>query len=60
VKDRQNVWLTGEPTVEEALADPIVLTLLSHDGLNAEDVSAAVRAARARLQGETKGDQDAA
>jgi hypothetical protein len=39
-----------EPSLDEALADPIVRLVLARDGLAAEDVGAAMRLAAARLR----------
>jgi len=41
-------WLSGEPTLDEMLADPIVRTLMAHDGLSEEAVRGAFEHAAKR------------
>ena len=38
-----------EPTIEELLADPVMLTMLQHSRTTADDVRGLVRDARERL-----------
>jgi hypothetical protein len=38
-----------EPTIEELLADPVMLTMLQHSRTTAEDLRGLVRNARERL-----------
>lgn len=47
-----SAWIHGEPTVDDLLDDPVVITLLQRDGLTSEDVRAAVALGRSRLDPE--------
>ncbi len=38
-----------EPTIEELLADPVMLTMLQHSGTTADDVRALLNRVRERL-----------
>lgn len=44
-------WISGEPTLDEMLADPIVRLLMVYDGLNEEAVRDACELAVRRLRG---------
>ena len=44
-------WLSGESTLEDMLADPIVRILMARDGLSEETVRGAFQDAARRLQG---------
>lgn len=44
-----SAWIHGEPTVDDLLDDPVVITLLQRDGLTSDDVRAAVALGRQRL-----------
>lgn len=44
-----SAWIHGEPTVDDLLDDPVVITLLQRDGLTGDDVRAAVALGRQRL-----------
>ena len=44
-----SAWIHGEPTIDDLLDDPVVITLLQRDGLTCEDVRAAAALGRRRL-----------
>lgn len=46
----RNVWLYGEPSVDDLLRDPIVHILMRHDRITEADVRAAIAPAAARLR----------
>jgi hypothetical protein len=50
VRTRNDEDLTREPTVEEALADPVVQAVMARDRVSRDDVLHVVRAAQARLR----------
>ncbi len=60
VGDQWDAWLNGEPNVEDMLADPIVHLVMRRDGITIETMRAAVRAVRARLNGEPREESVAA
>ncbi len=47
---RHDEELIREPTVEEALADPVIQAVMTRDRVSRDDVLRAVRAAQARLR----------
>ena len=53
-------WISGEPTLDEMLADPIVRLLMACDGLNEESVRDACKLAAQRLRGRSDGMTEAA
>ena len=50
MKTRKEVWLNGEPAIDDVLSDPIVHAVMRSDGLTYEDVHAAITVALARLR----------
>ena len=36
-------WLSGEPTIDEMLADPTVITMMKRDGVEPDDVRLLIR-----------------
>lgn len=44
----RNVWLHGEPSVEELLRDPIARILMRYDGITEDDVREAIAPVVAR------------
>ena len=53
-------WLSGEASLDEMLADPIVRTLMARDGLDEEAVRRACREAVRRLRSGRQGIDEAA
>jgi len=47
---QKEAWLSGEPTIDDVLSDPIVQSAMRSDGLTYENVHAAVTTALARLR----------
>ena len=43
-------WLSGEPTLDDMLADPIVRILMAYDGLSEDSVRCVFRDAAKRLR----------
>jgi len=58
--EQRNEWLHGEPRIKDVLADPIIHTIMRHDGISDEDLRIVVRTARARLRGEPSTRHEAA
>ena len=44
------LWLSGEPSLDDMLADPIVRILMEHDGLSEDMVRAVFQDAARRLR----------
>lgn len=42
-------WITGEPSVQDMLRDPLVHAVLKRDGLGPQDLLRAIRLGRSRL-----------
>ena len=53
-------WISGEATLDEMLADPIVRLLMARDGLSEGSVRSAFALAAARLRGRPDGITEAA
>jgi hypothetical protein len=43
-------WLSGEPTIDEMLVDPTVITMMKRDGVKADDVRRLIRDVSGRLK----------
>ena len=43
-------WLTGEPTLREMLADPVIQSVMRRDRVDPDDLQALLRGVIARLQ----------
>lgn len=50
----RNVWLYGEPSVDELLRDPIARILMRHDRITEADVRAAIDPVVLRLRREAE------
>ena len=48
-------WLSGEPTLDDMLADPIVRMLMEHDGLSEDSVRRVFEEAAKRLRARSEG-----
>ena len=48
-------WLSGEPALDDMLADPIVRILMEHDGLSEESVRCVFQEAAERLRARSDG-----
>ena len=53
-------WISGEATLDEMLADPIVRLLMARDGLSEESIREACTRAARRLRGRSDGITEAA
>lgn len=53
-------WISGEPSLDEMLADPIVRILMAYDGLSEESVRDAFALAAERLRARSDGMTEAA
>jgi hypothetical protein len=42
-------WITGEPSVQDLLRDPLIHAVLQRDGLGLQDLLQAIALGRARL-----------
>jgi hypothetical protein len=47
-------WLSGEPTIDEMLLDPTVITMMSRDGVEPDDVRLLIRDVSGRLKRDTR------
>jgi hypothetical protein len=47
-------WLSGEPTIDEMLVDPTVITMMKRDGVEPDDVRLLVRDVSRRLKRRTR------
>ena len=47
----REIWLYGEPAIDEMLKDPIVRLVMRRDGIGEADVRAAIAPVAARLHG---------
>lgn len=52
VDNLKDAWLKGEPSLEEAIADPIVELVLEHSGLTVEDLRELLAEVMAKLRNE--------
>ena len=43
-------WLSGEPTIDEMLLDPTVITMMKRDGVEPDDVWSLIRDVSSRLR----------
>ena len=50
METQKAAWLSGEPTIQDVLSDPVVQTVMRSDGLTYEDVHAAITVALAGLR----------
>ena len=48
-------WLSGEPALDDMLADPIVRMLMEHDGLSEDSVRCVFQEAAKRLRARSEG-----
>jgi hypothetical protein len=48
-------WLSGEPALDDMLADPIVRMLMEHDGLSEDSVRRVFQEAAKRLRARSEG-----
>lgn len=48
-------WLSGEPTLDDMLADPIVRILMAYDGLSEDSVRRVFEDAAKRLRARSDG-----
>lgn len=53
-------WISGEATLDEMLADPIVRLLMAHDGVSEESVREALALAAERRRARAGGMTEAA
>ena len=53
-------WVSGEPSVDEILADPIVRALMASDGLSEDSVRKTFEEAAKRLRARTERVHEAA
>jgi hypothetical protein len=47
-------WLSGEPTIDEMLLDPTVITMMKRDGVAPDDVRLLIRDVSRRLKRHTR------
>ena len=47
-------WLSGEPTIDEMLVDPTVITMMSRDGVEPDDARLLIRDVSRRLKRDTR------
>jgi hypothetical protein len=47
-------WLSGEPTIDEMLVDPTVITMMKRDGVRPDDVRSLIRDVSRHLKRDTR------
>jgi hypothetical protein len=47
-------WLQGEPTLDDVLTDPTVLTLMERDDVDLDDLRKLLEAVRSGLEGQSE------